>query len=133
VFAPRLLLRNARREMVATPLFGPYVFVRFGPGDGWVRALHTVGVQAILRGCDNRPRPVPVGYVEALIRHGDTEVETARDERIEVGARLRISRGPLAGLTGRCVTSERARVRVLLEWMGGTPVNVPRAHVAVEP
>lgn len=130
-FQPKLVLRCTPREVVKVPLFGPYIFVAFPPGPKWVDALYVPGVQSILRWPDGRPQVVRCGYVEALMRHGDTETDSARLDRIEPGTKLRISRGPLAGLTGVCVTSTRERVRVLLNVMGGAPADVAAEAVEV--
>jgi hypothetical protein len=67
-----------------------------------------------------------------LIQAGDTHTDSARLDRIAPGTPLRISRGPLAGLTGVCVTSTRERVRVLLDVMGGAPADVAADAVSVE-
>ena len=88
---------NRCSKCLELPLFPGYVFVHIGP---WERAS-VLGVQGVVHlvGATGRPIPLPDDEIEAL-RLGIAERKPQPHPPLEGGQRVRIRRGPLAGLEG---------------------------------
>lgn len=127
------VLRPARPERIL-PLFGRFFFVRLELEDpDWVRIKRLDGVDRILDGVGTPGRP-------AVIR--DATIEAVRDlcepngciypadfrrAPIPVGAILRFVTGSLAETEGKCLWSDRSRVRLETRILGRlVPVTVSR-------
>lgn len=122
-FLPKIEVRARHARRVWTrlePLFPGYLFLRFGMEPRIWHAIHrTPGVRQIL--C-TEGRPVPVD--DELIGVLRARVAPLGFVRIGVrfrqGDRVRVKRGPFAGLEAifERPTTRRDRVRVLLELLG---------------
>lgn len=137
------LVRRFRKpdEFVVTikPFFRGYLFARFDREvDYWRPIASTAGVRRIFGTAPERPTPVPVGVVEALIARSapdgiiDGRSSMVRLEAILVGEKVRFLEGPFADLTAVCTWSNSKRVRLLMEVMGG-PQTVEIARELVAP
>ena len=123
-YLPRYLKRrrHARKvDVVATPLFPRYLFVRFDVNAVRWRAIRsTVGVTHLVCQGD-LPTPAPDGIVEDIRAREDELgfVSMARDVPFRRGEMVRICDGALAEQLGlfECVTDEE-RVILLLDVLG---------------
>jgi transcription elongation factor/antiterminator RfaH len=127
-------IRHARQlRTVRTPLFPRYLFVILDlKRDRWLSVRSTVGVSRLLTHRDDRPIPVPVGVVEALIERSEANDVTRLDSGLVKGQPVRILRGPFADFVGTLERLDAAgRVKVLLEMMGtAVPVTLHRSALA---
>jgi transcriptional antiterminator RfaH len=135
-YCPRVIEpRWHRRAPVGpVPLFPSYVFARFQAAESFAAVNYCPGAAGVVR-FGSELAALDDGNVEALrAREGDrgyVEFAAAR-ERPREGGRVRVERGPLAGLEG-VVTRylpARDRVRLLLAVIGGVRnVEVDARHV----
>jgi transcriptional antiterminator RfaH len=132
-YAPRLLDRRVRhgRKVVKTPLFFPgYLFVLIELQ--WSRAMAAPGVvRLVMAGAV--PAAVPEEVVSALRaqeRNGLIELPPS-PPRFRRGDRVRVTQGPLRGLTGMFSgLGPRDRIAVLLSMMGGRrKIDLPGDYV----
>ena len=131
VLEPRWHARAPRGPM---PLFPSYVFARFLAAEGFAAANYCTGAAGVVRfggelaAVDDG---VIVGLREREGERGYVELKAAR-ARPREGGRVRIERGPLAGLEG-VVTRylpARDRVRLLLAAVSGVRnIEVDARHV----
>jgi len=134
-FAPKVprTVRHARvLRNVLAPLFPGYIFVILDLSiQRWRAVNSTIGVASLIMGVD-RPTPVPMGVVEALVISSEASGLVRLDGGLEIGQEVRILSGPFAETLCRLVhLDEKGRVRVLLEIMGGqVPVQLDRRQVA---
>ena len=113
VFLPRVHVPSRRRDrriVLDQPLFPGYLFLRFAPSRaGYVVVVSTEGVVRVLGDGWDSLQPVPDEQVDA-VRRLVTSADGARAVPwIRVGDRVRIIRGPLAGLEG--LVRDRCRGR----------------------
>jgi transcriptional antiterminator RfaH len=114
-----------RKKVLDVPAFGGYLFARFNPSlPNRVRVLETAGVVRML-GNHGRPEPVSEGEIESLRLALESGAQCERSVCIEAGTKVRVRRGPLAGLCGNVVRAANG-VRIF--------VNVLSVHqsIAVE-
>jgi transcriptional antiterminator RfaH len=113
-------VRDARslREVIA-PVFPGYIFVVLNPErDRWRSINGTFGV-ARLVSADQRPLPVPMGVVEALLASVDELGLMRFDSSLKPGQPMRLVAGPFAQVLGVLHRLDaKARVQVLLNIMG---------------
>jgi transcriptional antiterminator NusG len=102
--------RRDRRVVLDQPLFPGYLFLRFAPSrTGYVSVVSTEGVVRVLGDGWDSLQPVPEDQVDG-VRRLVTSADGARAVPwIRVGDRVRIARGPLAGLEG--LVRDRCRGR----------------------
>jgi transcription antitermination factor NusG len=135
-YCPRVLEprwhRRAPRGPV--PLFPSYVFARFLAAESFGAVNYCPGAAGIVRFGDELAALEDAAVDELRAREGErgyVEVKAAREKPRE-GSRVRVERGPLAGLEG-VVTRylpARDRVRLLLATIGGVRnVEVDARHV----
>ena len=127
-------VRHARKLRTTTaPFFPRYLFVSLDLRQHQWRSVNgTFGVSSLVM-AGERPQPVPPGVVEAMVAATEQNGLLSFEQKLAVGASVRLLAGPFAEQLG---TLERlddsGRVRVLLEIMGGTiPVQVTRDIVAI--
>lgn len=118
-----------RRARLQLPLFPGYVFVRL-PLNEKLKVLQLHGV-ARLVGFGDRPVPLQEGEIESLRRgfHGDMKMEPY--PYLSAGKRVRIMRGPLAGLEGILVR-KKGNFRLVLSMdliMQSVVVDVDTADI----
>jgi transcription elongation factor/antiterminator RfaH len=125
-------VRHARKiKTIKAPFFPRYLFVALDlDRDPWRSVSGTFGVSSLVM-AGERPRPVPLGIVEAMIASTDSRELLSFENKLHVGASVRLLAGPFAEQLG---TLERlddsGRVRILLNIMGGAvPVQVSREFV----
>ena len=123
-------IRHARQlRTVRAPLFARYLFIILDLGrDRWLSVRSTVGVSSLF-GCDGWPVAVPVGIVEALIKHTGEANLALLDDGLRKGQPVRILTGPFADFVGTLDRlDENGRVRVLLDMMGtSVPLAIDRS------
>lgn len=114
----REVVRRGRREVVTEPLFPHYLFVLLSDvADNWAPLRSTRGVSRVVR-FGELPLAVPEGLVAAL-RVRQTEGGRGQDDAnverlLQVGDRVAIVDGPLAGLEAVCAEADGERRVVLL-------------------
>jgi transcriptional antiterminator NusG len=93
-----------RKKTMDVPAFGGYVFARFTPSlQNRVRVLETSGVVKLL-GNQGRPEPVPEEEIESLRLALESGAPCDRHPLLaEVGMRVKVRQGMLAGLEGQVV------------------------------
>ena len=111
-----------------------YVFVRFAPDRmAWHPIEEAFWVVRLVR-IGDRPQPMPPGTVEEIRREAQKREAEALGSpaRWKDGQRLRITDGPLMGLEGLFLGGDAQKVTLLLDILGGRPVqDIPDAIVAL--
>jgi len=99
-----------RRKQVELPLFPSYVFVRLVLKDR-LQVLRLPGVVQLIS-CNGKPVSLPAVEIEALRNWGrNHSLEPC--PYLNVGSRVRVHRGPLAGMEGILVR-RKEKLRVVL-------------------
>jgi transcription antitermination factor NusG len=101
-----------RIQTIEEPLFQGYLFGRFQPHDR-VRVLQSAGVKQIV-GIGNTPVPlsdIEIENLRALVAASPVLVPWPY---LAAGQRIRIDRGPLAGVEGFVVRAEQGAVRIVV-------------------
>lgn len=92
-----------RKQTVNVPLFSGYLFVRMSLSDGnKLLVLQVPGVAGFV-GNSHGPSPIPEDQIEAVRTVVERRVECTVHPLLEEGDRVRVIRGPLAGIEGRLV------------------------------
>jgi transcription antitermination factor NusG len=112
-----------RRVRLHLPLFPGYIFVRMPLCDR-LRVLQVPGVVRLL-GFSSVPAPLPDEQMEALRKGLALNVRTTPHPYLNVGRRVRVVSGPLAGLRG-ILARYKNNFRVVLS------LELIRRSVAVE-
>jgi transcription antitermination factor NusG len=123
-------LRLQRRLL---PIFPSYLFVRTNLDEQGIRVRYTPGVRDFVR-CAGVPQPLGPSVVEALrARVGPSDIYNPPPRRFAPGEYLRISDGPLRGLSvvfeRELTGTERAAV-LLAEVRWSARVVLPQAALA---
>jgi transcription antitermination factor NusG len=122
-----------RKQMVAMPLFQGYVFVRITTsGELQLRVLKVPGVVDFVR-AGGGPLPIPekeIQDVRAVLSHG---IACSPHPFLKAGDRVRVVRGPLAGMEGTLIRSGSQSKLVISVEMIQRSVSVDVALSAVEP
>lgn len=87
-----------RVKLVEAPLFRGYTFARFS-ADERLKPLRIPGVRSIVS-VAARPAPIPVDQINAVKRLVGSGLPLQPWPFLKVGDRVRIERGPLAGVEG---------------------------------
>src|SRR5689334_23102091 len=134
MFLPRRrkIRRHARKaETVLVPFFPGYLFVSLDlTRDRWRSVNGTYGVaRLVMQG--ERPAPVPVGIVEALLQSSDDMSVIEWRPDVRPGESVRVVAGVFSDMVGRLERLDGAgRVRVLLQIMGGhVPAVLPEENI----
>jgi transcription antitermination factor NusG len=108
--------KNRQTATVELPLFPNYVFVRINPQERF-QVLTLPGVLSIVSS-GRELSPIPDEYVTSL-QLGLTAYKMEPHPNIEVGDRVRISTGPMAGVEGILIRHKNdLRVILRLEMIG---------------
>ncbi|HBC07695.1 MAG TPA: transcriptional activator RfaH [Rhodospirillaceae bacterium] len=112
--------RHARRiDMVLSPLFPRYLFVRMDPRQQRWRSINgTFGVSHLLT--DGAvPQEVPDAIIDVIRAHADGDIVSVLPPAFRKGQRLQVTDGPFADIEGlfECV-DDNQRVVLLLDFMG---------------
>lgn len=103
--------KNRCTVIVELPLFPNYLFVRIDPQER-LRVLRVPGVRSIVS-CGPEPLPVPDQYISGL-RDGLLKCEIEPHPGLEVGDRVSITTGPMAGMEG-VLDRQKNTFRVVLK------------------
>lgn len=114
---------SASSKLVEIPLFPGYIFARFDAEDR-LPVLVTPGLVSIV-GFGKIPSPVPEFDITAIRRMVDSGLRVQPWPFLQVGQRVRVHAGPLAGLEG-LVLSFRKDCRLIIS------VNLLQRSVAAE-
>jgi transcription antitermination factor NusG len=126
-FLPVYQSRRAWSDRIAKveiPLFPGYVFCRFDPEQPRLPIVATPGVISVV-GVAGRPEPIPeheLEVIQTILRSGKAALPWPY---LEVGHRVRIERGALAGVEGILVEAKKQH-RVVVS------VTLLQRSVAVE-
>jgi transcription antitermination factor NusG len=112
-----------RIKIIKTPLFPGYMFCRFDIQNR-LPVLATPGTINIV-GAGRTPIPVEDGEIMAIRTIVHSGLETQTWPYLNVGAKIRIDRGPLTGLEGILVNSDKVDRLIVC-------VNLLHRSVAVE-
>lgn len=122
IFLPRVrkTVRHARRVTNRlVPLFPGYLFVAADPAARWRAVNGTVGVRHIVT-AGERPARVEPGFVEALQEGARADGTVDLSPILEVGDRVEVATGPMAGRIGQLVGLDaQGRVAVLMTLLSG--------------
>ncbi len=100
-----------RRVRLELPLFPGYVFVQLALRDR-LRVLEVPGVVRLV-GFDGHPSPLPIEDIETIRTCLGRRQFMAPHPYVRRGQRVRLSRGPLEGLTG-VVLRQKNRTRFVI-------------------
>jgi transcriptional antiterminator RfaH len=130
VYSPRIKAPRARREVGTRPLFPGYCFILIV--SQWWAARWSPGViRIVLDGAV--PARVPDQVIDEIRRREVRGVvELPKAPGLEVGDRVRVTRGPLVGLTGLYQgMNGRQRVEILLSILGSAcRVTLAKSDIA---
>lgn len=102
--------KNRCRRTLDLPLFPNYLFVHIAPTQR-VGVLQVPGVLSIVR-CGSEPSPIPYAVIESL-RAALSARAVEPHPYLVIGHRVRITSGPLTGMTGILV-NKKNNLRVVL-------------------
>lgn len=120
-----------RKQAVMVPLFSGYLFVRINPAsDGRLQVLRTPGIVGLV-GNKTGPLPVPDQQIEDIRTVLEKRVPCTVFPLLDEGDRVRVMRGPLAGVEGRLVRSNSStRLAISIEMINKSlVVSVSRQDV----
>lgn len=123
VFLPlrKKSVRQARRMTTQrVPLFPGYLFVQLDIGTARWRSINgTIGVKRLIAQ-DERPVPLPDGFIDALVANLAPDGTFDYGSRLAVGDRVELVAGPFARQVGELSRlDDRGRVCVLLNLLSG--------------
>jgi transcription antitermination factor NusG len=101
-----------RTKIMDQPLFPGYLFGRFHLNDR-VRVLQAPGVKQIL-GIGNTPAPISAAELDNLRTLVAANPVMVPWPYLQAGQRIRIDRGPLAGVKGFVVRAEEESLRIVV-------------------
>ena len=133
VFFPRLQLpSSATRVRQIVPLFPNYLFVRLELPQQYSAALWCPGVRYLVN-VNGTPVPLEDGVVEFLRQRADSQGIVALTTHFTVGQEVRVTRGPLEGLTGilQDPPDGKGRIRILMKLLN-RDLQVQLPHDRVE-
>jgi len=113
-----------RIKIINQPIFPGYIFVRFQPDDR-IRVLEAPGVKQIV-GIGHTPAPMEDSEIENLKKLAASHALLAPWPYLHAGQRIRVQRGPLAGVEGFVVSAGHDNLRIVVS------VNLLQRSVAAE-
>lgn len=106
-----------RTKVLSLPLFPCYVFLNGGL-ERRLDIMMTPGIYALLS-ASGKPATVPLGEIEAIRRAIESGAKVEPHPFLKCGDRVRIKRGPLAGLQGILVRKKNLyRLVLSVEMLG---------------
>jgi transcription antitermination factor NusG len=100
-----------RRKLVELALFPSYVFVRIGREDR-IRVLQVPGAVSLVT-FNGQPAPLPDREINTLRDGLEHQVYAEPHRYLRVGRRIRVVRGPMAGLEG-ILSRKKDKYRVVI-------------------
>ena len=127
-------IKNGRRSISERKFFPGYVLVEMEmTDDTWHLVKSTPKVTGFVGGTANRPAPISVKEVEAIMQQMQEGVEKPKPKVLfEVGEKVRVNDGPFADFNGSVdeVNYERNKLRVSVQIFGrDTPVELDFSQV----
>ncbi|MFC3626482.1 transcription termination/antitermination protein NusG [Vogesella amnigena] len=127
-------IKNGRRSISERKFFPGYVLVEMEmTDDTWHLVKSTPKVTGFVGGTANRPAPISVKEVEAIMQQMQEGVEKPRPKVLfEVGEKVRVNDGPFTDFNGSVdeVNYERNKLRVSVQIFGrDTPVELDFSQV----
>ena len=101
-----------RTKVVAVPLFPGYLFSRFLLHDR-IRVLQSPGVKQVV-GIGDTPAPISQSEIENLKTLVNASPVLVPWPYLQAGERVRVDRGPLAGVQGYVVRAEEGSLRIVV-------------------
>ncbi|HEC77673.1 MAG TPA: UpxY family transcription antiterminator [candidate division WOR-3 bacterium] len=121
-FLPTIIVPSRRKDrkiLIKRPLFPNYLFVELDEvRDNWLKTFRTPGLVKI---CGNgRPMPVPDEEIESIRIFVNSDRNLYPLPYLQVGMRVRVISGPLAGAIGILIKENRKKRRLVVsvELMG---------------
>ncbi len=121
-FLPQIIVPSKRKDrkiLIKRPLFPNYLFVELNEiQENWVRVFRTPGLTKV---CGNgRPTPIPNDDIESIRIFVKSDRNIYPLAYLQVGSKVQVISGPLAGAIGVLVKEDhrRRRLVVSLELMG---------------
>jgi transcription antitermination factor NusG len=132
IFLPLYTARHKwqdRIKQVSLPLFPGYIFLRETLGR-WLPILMAPGVCSIV-GCAGRPTAIPFWEIEGVRRMVESALRVEPHPFLNVGDRVRVKFGPLAGSEGILLRKNNlTRLVLSVEMLGqSAAVDVEAASV----
>ncbi len=127
----RATTRKAKKLLTKPkPLFPGYVFVRMRPDSVRWRAINgTLGVKYILAQ-DDRPIPLPRGFVEAILDRTGVDGAVSYGPQLKIGDKVSVMAGPFANEVGELMAMDaRGRVEVLMRFASSMAVKTTRDNL----
>ncbi|MFC3532534.1 transcription termination/antitermination protein NusG [Vogesella facilis] len=127
-------IKNGRRSISERKFFPGYVLVEMEmTDDTWHLVKSTPKVTGFVGGTANRPAPISVKEVEAIMQQMQEGVEKPKPKVLfEVGEKVRVNEGPFTDFNGTVdeVNYERNKLRVSVQIFGrDTPVELEFSQV----
>jgi len=127
-------IKNGRRSISERKFFPGYVLVEMEmTDDTWHLVKSTPKVTGFVGGTANRPAPISVKEVEAIMQQMQEGVEKPKPKVLfEVGEKVRVNDGPFTDFNGSVdeVNYERNKLRVSVQIFGrDTPVELDFSQV----
>lgn len=121
-----------RMKKVEEPLFKSYLFVRADVRK-YYEVVDLPGVTRFVS-FEHKPVVVPENQIVAIKKYCDDYTEDeqpVKEEELHEGQLVRITSGPMTGLTGRLASADnKRRLVVYIESVGRyLPINIPRTKV----
>lgn len=130
VFLPRVQIwkrRGGSRKLISAPMFPGYLFLRQAMDKAsCVEVLKSKGLVRILGAGWDRPLPIPDDQIDVVRRAADSGLPVLAYPYLREGQRIRILRGPLAGVEGILVMSDPHKGLLVLS------VELLHTSVAIE-
>lgn len=101
-----------RIKIIDQPLFPGYIFARFHL-DARVRVLQVPGVKQVI-GIGNTPAPIGDSEIDNLRTLVSAKTLLVPWPYLHTGQRIRIDRGPLAGVEGFVLRAEQGALRIVV-------------------
>ncbi len=131
VFYPKILVRRRGRRLLE-PLFPTYLFCHLDPTSPfWPMVRWATGVAYFL-GSDGKPVPVPDNLVDGIRKRVAWWNAEGHRAVFSPGQRVRVTRGPMAGLEAvfEGYVPARQRCRILLQVVGRlSRVEIPETDL----
>lgn len=125
--------RSHPRFAQKIPMFAQYAFVAFTRDiDPWPSLTTCDGVH-LMTTRSGTPLPLPPDFVEMLQADAPTRLRLPSRALtpFDVGMRIRIVQGPMAGQDGNCVECDGILTQIELSLLGRpVVVTLPRAHIS---
>ena len=112
--------RSAKKFITKSiPLFPGYIFVSFSMSNlNWRSINSTLGVKKLVES-NKIPQCIPQEFIASLKHRCDKEGKLVGEETLNVGAKVRIVKGPFTEMIGTIEKIDaKDRITLLLDFMG---------------